>query len=96
MTLSCLIVPYICHIKVSARPDEALSSAHLLNYMQTAFGIDASGSPTAFDSSTVDYFAPHWGASFKETGSPTNQNVWAPAANPQNSSAIFYMTQPDE
>lgn len=63
---------------------------------QTAFGVDSSGSPTAWSSSTVDYFDPHWGASFMGSGSPSNSGQWAPAANPENSSAIFFISTPGE
>jgi hypothetical protein len=47
-------------------------------------------------SDTVDYFAPHWGAAFQGVNSAANKGQWAPAARPENSSAIFYMTDPGE
>ena len=64
--------------------------------LQMAQGMGSSSTLTVPDSLTDHYFAPHWGASFKGTGSPTNQNVWAPSAAPQNSSAVFYMSRPNE
>ncbi len=61
-----------------------------------AYGASSSSVLSAPDGITDHYFAPHWGASFKGTGSPTNPNVWAPSADPQNSSAIFFMSRPNE
>ena len=67
---------------------QALGNSMMQDAMVTDFGEGA----IAANSETLDYFAPHWGASFQGYNSPSNGGQWAPAAAPENSSAIFYMT----
>ena len=47
-------------------------------------------------SNTTSYFMPHWGAAFLGVNHPLNQGRWAPADAPENSSVVFYMTEPGE
>jgi hypothetical protein len=64
--------------------------------VQTVFGDNTGEGNISTSSSTTNYFMPHWGASFQATNYPINAGAWAPASNPENSSAIFYMTDPGE
>lgn len=64
--------------------------------VQTTYGDNTSNSTIAASSSTTNYFAPHWGASFQATNYPLNNGGWAPESAPANSSAIFYMNSPSE